>query len=574
MRRRIALILLAVACALVAAGPANAADGPRDDRGASASGGPSGSLRVVLLGLRSDQSGLTHFVRTVTRPGSRRYGRYLGPRRLRHRFGASRRVRRKVLGFLRSSAGIEQVSLSATGSVVMVVAEVAAAEQLFCATGLRPPGKDVCVPAPLRGVVRQVSAGETYNPGPPARQASAGAAAIERTGTPKGCNDGVGTGSFTPNQLNTAYGTDELNRRGLRGQGQRAVVLSSAFVDESAFATWAACFGLPAPRFEQTPMPGGTRDSSTGPDETYLDVEALSTVAPKLSRITAIFVPLDLSFENSFPLFLFGALDRDRQGGRLPDVLSISDGVCEPEFTPDELRISETMLRSAAALGITSMAASGDLGFLGCDDGSSAASYPASSRYVTGVGGTELTLKTDNRIAEQVVWSTFSQDPNQGGGSGGGPSSVYGRPGFQNAPGIRRSLQPGKPRRLTPDIASMGSFTPGIVNFGGGMGWTGGGGTSAATPLAAALVALVNQQEDAAGRPPLGMLNPALYRLARGGQYGSIFSDVVKGTNSPQPNTPLGRSPAGGAAQRGYDLSTGLGSLHGPKFARAVRASR
>jgi subtilase family serine protease len=120
----------------------------------------------------------------------------------------------------------------------------------------------------------------------------------------------------------------------------------------------------------------------------------------------------------------------------------------------------------------------------------------------------------------------------------------------------------------------MGSFTPGIVTFGGFQGWTGGGGTSAATPLAAALAALVNQQEEAAGRPPLGLLNPALYRFARGRQYDSIFSDVVKGTSSPQPNTPLGRSPAGGAAQKGYDLSTGLGSLRGEELAAAVAAER
>ena len=56
------------------------------------------------------------------------------------------------------------------------------------------------------------------------------------------------------------------------------------------------------------------------------------------------------------------------------------------EFTPDELRMSERMLQAAAALGITAMAASGDLGFLGCDSDSSGANFPASSRWVTGVG--------------------------------------------------------------------------------------------------------------------------------------------------------------------------------------------
>jgi hypothetical protein len=161
--RRPALTLVALVCAALLAPPVSAAAAGEPDRGAAASGGPSGTLRVVLLGLRRDQRRLTRFVRRVSRPGSSRYGRYLGPRRLRHRFGASRGVRRKALDFLRSSDGIEQVSLSATSSVVMVVAQVAAAEELFCATGLRPPGKEVCVPRALRGVVRRRSSPSSTN---------------------------------------------------------------------------------------------------------------------------------------------------------------------------------------------------------------------------------------------------------------------------------------------------------------------------------------------------------------------------------------------------------------------------
>ncbi|MGH2961451.1 MAG: S53 family peptidase [Solirubrobacterales bacterium] len=572
MKRCLTLIAVAAAWALVPVSTAASADGRDLARGPSGDGGNQ-SLRVVLLGLRSDERGLTRFVRRVSRPGSRRYGRYLNPRKLRHRYGAARGVRRRVLNFLRSQDGVERVRLGSTGAVALAVVEAGAAQTLFCATGSNPPGEDVCVPRALRRVVRQVSVGEIYQAGNASRAASAGAAAAERTGTPRGCKAGVDSGSFTPNQIDTAYGTDKLNARGLKGQGMQVAILSSAFVDESAFATWAGCFGLPTPRFEQTPMPGASIDTSTDPDETYLDVEALAAVAPKLRRITAIFVPLDDSFVNSFPLFLYGALDRGRLG-QLPDVLSISDAVCESLFSPDELRISERLLRRAAALGITAISASGDLGFLGCNSGSSGASFPASSRYVTGVGGTDFTLTTQNQIADQVVWSTFGADPDQGGGTGGGPSSVWRRPGFQTARGIDGSLQPGARSRLTPDIASMGSFTPGIVTFGGFGGWTGGGGTSAATPLAAALIALVNQQEVAAGRSELGALNPALYRLARGRHYDSIFWDVVNGTSSPHPNTPLGRSPAGGAAQRGFDLATGLGSLRGPRFAAAVAASR
>ena len=104
----------------------------------------------------------------------------------------------------------------------------------------------------------------------------------------------------------------------------------------------------------------------------------------------------------------------------------------------------------------------------------------------------------------------------------------------------------------------MASFTPGLAVFDkDGGGWGIGGGTSAATPLEAAIVALVLQQERKAGRPRLGSLSPLLYQLARGPNYHSIFLDITSGTSSRHPKSALGKSPAGGAAQPGYDLATG-----------------
>ena len=169
------------------------------------------------------------------------------------------------------------------------------------------------------------------------------------------------------------------------------------------------------------------------------------------------------------------------------------------------------------------------------------------------------------------MWSTFATEPDQGVGTGGGPSKVWGRPGFQRAPGIGPQLQRGKPTRLAPDIGAMASFTPGLAVFDkDGGGWGIGGGTSAATPLQAAIVALVLQQERKAGRPRLGSLPPLLYQLARGPNYHSIFFDITSGSSSRHPNSAFGKSPAGGAAQPGYDLATGLGSLNAAAFARAV----
>jgi hypothetical protein len=83
------------------------------------------------------------------------------------------------------------------------------------------------------------------------------------------------------------------------------------------------------------------------------------------------------------------------------------------------------------------------------------------------------------------------------------------------------------------------------------------GGTSAATPLWAATVALVNQALGAKSLPPVGFANPMLYRIAAtsGASYQGAFHDVADGSKNNYAGAPNAYS-----AQAGYDLTTGLGS--------------
>ena len=189
---------------------------------------------------------------------------------------------------------------------------------------------------------------------------------------------------------------------------------------------------------------------------------------------------------------------------------------------------------------------------------------------MTSVGGTDLTLtpatRSPTRSSGRRSRPTRPSAPVVG-------RAAWDRPAYQQAPGIGPELQAGTPTRLAPDVASMASFVPGLAVFDkDGGGWGIGGGTSAATPLTAAIVALALEQERKAGRPRLGSLPPLLYELARGPGYDSIFYDVTIGTSSQDPDSPVGQSPAGGAAQPGYDLATGLGSLKAAAFADAVAA--
>ncbi len=574
MRRRPALTI-AMALALIAGrcGGTSVADTHVVRAGShpvpAAAGAAQAERRTVLLGLRQ-RGNPAQFASQVSNPSSRLYRRFLSLRRYRRRFSPSRSDRQRVLRYLRSQRGIVSVGLSSDQSVVLAVVTPEAGRRLFCARTDAEPTGGLCLPAALRRSVQAVSAGEVYQLATTSRRdrmvARRSPASVART-----CAGAMRTRAFIPQQLATAYGVDALRTGGLTGSGIRVDTLSSQAVGTGGFRTWARCFGLRTPAVRQFAMPGGVRDAGTAPEETVLDVEALASLAPGLDRITPIFVPLDQSFSNSFLLFMVGALDPSRQGGKLPNVLSISDGVCESRFTRGQLGLGERLLTQAAALGITTLAASGDLGFEGCFINKPGVLFPGSSPFVTSVGGTHLALSAGNRIASQVVWSTYATQPGQGVGSGGGPSRSWTRPSFQRAPGITPRLQRGKATRLEPDIAAMASFTPGLVVFdAGGGGWGLGGGTSAATPLTAGIVSLVLQQERNARRPPLGSLAPLLYALARGPRSRSIFFDITRGTSSRHPKSRAGRMPAGGAAQPGYDLATGLGSLKAAAFAAAV----
>lgn len=563
MLRIFAATLVAFAFAVAAGPPAGAVAGP-------VTKAKPVKLRVVLLGLKQ-RGNPSAFATQVSDPASPQYRKFLTQAQYRQQFSATPAVQKRVRTFLNRKRGVTSLTLNASRTVALAVIKPNSVRRFFCVKGSGPPSKGVCIPRALRGAVRLVSVGEVYQQKAKPRPKSRPITASRNTGTPQGCAAGTKGKAFTPNQISTAYGVDGLKARGLDGTGVTVATLSSQVVPTKGFGTWAKCFGLATPNVHQFAMPGGQPDTSSAPEETVLDIEALATLAPKLDRITPIMVPLDQGFPNSFVLFMFGALDPSRQGGKLPDILSISDGVCEERFTGAQLKLGQLLLAEAASLGITTLAASGDLGFQGCFTSARGALFPGSSPFTTSVGGTELFLDQSNAMASQRVWSTFASQPSQGVGSGGGPSHTWARPAFQTGPGIGPALQQGRTTRLSPDIASMASFTPGIVTYDqNGGGWGVGGGTSAATPLTAAVVALTLQQERQAGRPALGSLPPLLYQLARGPEYGSVFYDITEGTSSKKPKSAAGKTIAGGAAQMGYDMATGLGSLKATYFADAV----
>ena len=115
-----------------------------------------------------------------------------------------------------------------------------------------------------------------------------------------------------------------------------------------------------------------------------------------------------------------------------------------------------------------------------------------------------------------------------------------------------------------PDVAMPANFI--LVVFTGTNGvqnYSPVGGTSCAAPLWGGFTALVNQQAAAAGKQPVGFMNPALYSISEGPLYSECFNDITSGNNT------NARSPTLYFAKPGFDLCTGWGT---PKGANLINA--
>jgi subtilase family serine protease len=235
-------------------------------------------------------------------------------------------------------------------------------------------------------------------------------------------------------------------------------------------------------------------------------------------------------------------------------------------------KLVERLLAAYASLGITVVVAAGDSGSSTCAEGIPATkltaadkkprvSWPASSPWVLSVGGTNLTLKPDNSIASTGVWNdtSFPAPYTALAAGGGGQSLLASRPWWQPARSFARAGA-----RMVPDVSAFADAKPGyaIICSAGvqdcsspqraGATVAVVGGTSAATPLVAGMIALWIQKAREQGLPRVGFVPPLLYSMAA--RYPTAFVDVTLGGNAIYETATCCR------ARGGYDLASGLGS--------------
>ncbi|HEV2029759.1 MAG TPA: S53 family peptidase [Candidatus Dormibacteraeota bacterium] len=345
-------------------------------------------------------------------------------------------------------------------------------------------------------------------------------------------------GGLTPTDVLAFYNLQPLRQAGLDGTGQTIVLPEIDDLpnlnDLNKFATE---FSLPPfdsiLTVKRDPN-WGTPEKPQG--ETVLDLEIIHEVAPN-AKIVIYLSAADFGHGDRG----FDAMVTDHLGS----IISESLGACEPDTSSGHRSEYSAIQDRAAAFGMSHFVASGDSGAYTCgQDQPPAGSFPSTLPSVTAVGGTTVFESAQGIYYKESAWG----GPLDESGSGGGPSQFYAVPDYQKSV----SQTAGHGLRQVPDVAANADPDTGFhIVFGGQDGQA--GGTSAATPLWAATVALINQDLKKKGLREVGFANPALYWMGANSATlpAKPFHDVTIGNN------------LANDAGTGWDFATGWGSMDG-----------
>jgi len=480
---------------------------------------------------------------------------------------------------------------------------------------------DISIPAALAPVVKGVSLHNFFKKrasrfsGTTLRHNDQGSYTVIHPGATFPQQSGATVYAMGPADFAAIYDLNNLYGTSINGAGQTIAIVARMDVLPADINNFRSAFGLSA---------NGLNIINNGPDvpfdfsdvdsgEATLDVEWSGAVAPNavidevVSAFTATTDGVDLS-----ALYIVD--------NNLAPVMSTSFGQCEQFLGSQENQFFSNLWRQAAAQGISAFVSTGDSGAAICDPDftesapaqhGAAVSGLASTPYNTAVGGTEFneavgggfttfwrstnnptTFESAIGYIPEKVWND-SCTPEQANSdcagqttyniaaTGGGVSTIYSKPSWQSTSitGV-----PNDGKRDLPDVvlSSSADHDPYLMCYNASCVGSSGffyavGGTSAAAPSFAGIMALVDQKIGSRQ----GLANYVLYSMAAGEHFGGcnssgrtnpavssvcIFNDITVGNNG-VPGNDVTNNPTAGAlgypAVTGYDLATGLGSVDG-----------
>ncbi len=358
--------------------------------------------------------------------------------------------------------------------------------------------------------------------------------------------------SLVPGDIAGAYGYNALHQRGLLGEQMtiNLVEIDGSYKDD--IQNYLSCIDFKG-HLSFVNIDGHPSDAQ---GESTLDIQMVAGLAPAASLV----VYQTDGNANDDPWTqvndeLQQIINANTNNANAGSVVSISLGIDEAAISSDDVRALDSSVQQLTQVEhMTVFVASGDCAAFADETfGDLSVSFPASDPWAVAVGGTKLSVNDQHKRTGEVVWSEF---PNifhchNRWGSGGGNSSLFHRPDWQNASGVNNNYS--KNVRQLPDVSAVADNL--AVYFQGA--WEAVGGTSAAAPIWAAGQALVN--EDTIQHLGTFGYSPRLYYAVadRNGGANAYF-DVTSGNNLYYHATP------------GWDYTTGLGTPNLASFDQAV----
>jgi len=481
----------------------------------------------------TDPSALKVFLDDLYNPSSPQYHQYLTPDQFTARFGPSADAYQKVIQFAQSNH-LQITGKHSNRMLLEVKATVSEIEKVFHVrlnTYQHPtenrtffaPDREPSIPAGVP--ILHISGLDNFQLPKSRLKNSPSTNTVTRVGT------GPGNKGYMGKDFRNAYVPGVTNT----GAGQTVALLEFDgynATDITQYKTYAHITNNII--LSRVLLNGFNGSAGNNNSEVALDIEMAMAMAPGLTRIVV--------YEEAYPYN--DAPAADILLNRIATDNSAKQISCSWVVPLDAT--SEQIFQQYASQGQTFFSASGDSGAMVGD-----IVQPSDDPYIIQVGGTTLTtLGAGGPWLGEVVWN------NNGGGSSGGVSHVYPIPSWQT--GVDLTGTGGSTSfRNFPDVSLVAdNGQPETV-----------GGTSCSAPLWAGINALINQQAAATGKPSVGFLAPAIYRLYSQNNYTSNFHDIYLG------NSVISNSVQQFQSLIGYDLCTGVGTPIGNVLMNSLLAS-
>jgi subtilase family serine protease len=503
---------------------------------------------------------------SVSDPSSSTYRHFLTPQEFRRQFAPSQQQVGSVQSWLKSQGFHLDYTpqnnhyVAAEGTVAQAASAFGTTFGLYSASGLtlRSPSSDISVPSSLAGVVSGVigldeSAALVHTniasePDAPPSGAFVSAQPCSNfwgdkttSDLPSGVNISDAPGApgdsgyalplplapcgYTPSQIRGAY----VGGTSLDGSGQTVAIID-AYASPTIQAdlnSWSFNRGMASTKLTQVIAPGTLNrpeNKKQSPQGWYgeetLDVEAVHGMAPGAS---IVFVGAPNNYQD-LDAALNHVVDQ-----HLASIVTNSYGFPTELLPPGFIKPYEDTIVQGAAEGIGIYFSSGDNSDESLVVGYRTADWPASSPFVTAVGGTSLGVGQDNSRVLETGWGTFSakldsvhgtwSTPSWLYGAGGGVSQIFAEPSYQQSVDLTGVFTAqGRSGRAVPDISAFGDPNTGYL-IGQTQTFPDGsvkyseyriGGTSLSSPIMAGIMALADQSSGT----PHGFANPLFYQNA------------------------------------------------------------